>query len=133
MYYPVLADLYNLDPRFRSRIQVLSWEEGKQVIPRREGGCWEWTGYRNWSGAKKTVPYGRIRIPGAGYRASAVYVHRYVYELFWGRIPEGFETHHSCEYTLCCHPMHIHALDPDEHDEIHDHTRNFGMYARGKR
>jgi hypothetical protein len=128
-FTPTHADLFNLDPRFRDKTRVLSWEEGTRVLPRYRGGCWEWIGYVNWSGAHKTVPYGRIRRPRAGARASAVYVHKYVWELFFGRYPEGFESHHDCQYTLCFNPSHTGPIDPDLHDEIHDFVRNLGRWA----
>lgn len=130
-FVPTFADLVHQDARFETKARVLSWDEGGQALPRARGGCWEWTGCVNWSGAHKTVPYGRIRRPGAGYRASPVYVHKYVWELFYGAYPDGDETHHDCQNTLCIHPGHFGPIDPDLHDEIHlGHVRNLGRWAR---
>lgn len=130
-FAPTLADLFNLDPRFRDKTRVLSWEEGSQVLPHSRGGCWEWTGCINWSGARKTVPYGRIRRLRAGMRATPVYVHKYVWELFFGKYPEGHESHHDCRNTRCIHPLHVAPIDPDLHDEIHfGCVRNLGRWAQ---
>lgn len=118
-FIPSLADLFNLDLRFQKYIQV-------------RGSCWVWVGYINWSGANKTVPYGRIRRPKSGSKASAVYVHRYVWELFWGAFPRGKETHHSCRNTLCCNPSHFSPIDPHEHDKQHNHVANLGFRAKKK-
>lgn len=130
-FIPTFADLVHLDPRFEHKTRILSWEEGKMILPRYRGGCWEWTGCLNWSGAKKTIPYGRIRRPGAGQHATPVYVHRYVWELFNGPYPEGLETHHDCENTICFHPGHFGPIEPDEHDLLHlGQVRNLGRWAR---
>lgn len=119
-FVPTLADLINLDRRFEIYIEV------------NENGCWEWIGYKNWSGANKTIPYGRIRRPKSGPKATAVYVHRYVWELFYGSYPSGFETHHKCRNTLCCNPSHYGPIDPVAHDREHDHVANLGFHAKKK-
>lgn len=130
-FVPTLADLFNLDPRFQAKTRVLSWEEGTRVLPKELGGCWEWTGCITWSGRNKTVPYGRIRRPGPGRNGVPAYVHRYVWELFFGSYPDGFESHHDCLSTLCFHPAHVGPIDPDEHDLMHlGHVRNLGRWAQ---
>lgn len=130
-FIPTFADLVHEDPRFEFKVRVLSWEEGNQLLPRARGGCWEWTGYVNWSGANKTIPYGRIRRPKAGAKASAPYVHVYVWEIFFGKYSEGHETHHDCQNTICINPSHYGPIDPDEHDLIHlGQVRNLGRWAR---
>lgn len=130
-FIPTFADLVNLDPRFEHKTRILSWEEGNQVLPRSRGGCWEWTGCITWSGARKTVAYGRIRRPGPGRNGVPAYVHRYVWELFYGVYPEGFESHHDCVNSICFHPGHVGPIDPDLHDEIHfGYVRNLGRWAQ---
>jgi hypothetical protein len=118
-FIPELADLFNLDPRFQRFIRV-------------EGSCWIWTGYKNWSGANKTIPYGRIWFRPKGTAGKPVYVHRYVWELFWGPYPRGHETHHTCAKTLCCNPSHFAPIEPNEHDKLHNHVANLGFRAKKK-
>lgn len=61
------------------------------------GFCWLWTG-------GTTEGYGNVRWDGRSQR-----VHRVVYELLVGPIPEGSEIDHLCRIRSCCNPDH---LDP---------------------
>jgi hypothetical protein len=61
-------------------------------------GCWTWIGCLSPGG------YGRIALRGALWQ-----VHRIVYELFVGPVPEGRVLHHRCRNKRCCNPAH---LDP---------------------
>jgi hypothetical protein len=127
-FIPTLADLFRLDPRFEKYTRVE--DEPNELVG---SACWIWTGHVNWSGAHKTVPYGRIRRRGAPATSAPVYVHRYVWELFYGRYPRGTETHHLCKNTLCCNPVgHFEPLEPKAHDRLHNHVANLGFYARKK-
>jgi HNH endonuclease len=67
---------------------------GKTVI--RPNGCVEWTGGTFQSG------YGRISVNAKGRR-----VHRVVYELLVGPIPEGLTLDHLCRNLICCAPAHL--------------------------
>lgn len=74
------------DPRDESRL----W-------PKVEVGlCWEWTGSLTSNG------YGYIRWDRKFCR-----VHRVVWELLVGPLPEGLEPDHLCRNRKCCNPDHL--------------------------
>jgi hypothetical protein len=62
-------------------------------------GCWLWP----------STSYGRVRHGG-----KVLPVHRLVYELMIGPIPDGLEIDHLCSTPQCCNPMH---LEPVTHAE----------------
>lgn len=64
--------------------------------------CWLWTG------AVDPCGYGRFR---AHVLVSA---HRWAYEQFVGRIPDGLELDHACRVRTCVNPAH---LEPVTHAE----------------
>ena len=61
--------------------------------------CWEWTGRLNASG------YGVV---------TSVFVHRTLYELFSGPIPEGLQIDHLCRNKRCANPTHLEAVTRSE-------------------
>ncbi len=63
-----------------------------------EGDCWEWQGYLDSDG------YGQFYTPTKTYNA-----HRYSYELFVKRVPEGLVVRHKCDYPACVNPNHLEA------------------------
>lgn len=65
--------------------------------------CWEWRGTMYHDG------YGQIIVKGRNHR-----VHRLVYELLIGPIPDGLEIDHLCRNRACCNPRH---LEPVTHRE----------------
>jgi len=68
-----------------------------------DGPCWLWTGPIDPNG------YGRIHFSGRN-----LYVHRAVYELLVGSIPDGLECDHVCRVRRCCNPDHV---EPVTHAE----------------
>lgn len=69
------------------------------------GDCWMWTAAFGDDG------YGRT---SAGRARKNLRVHRYVYELLVGEIPDGLEIDHLCMNKACCNPDH---LEPVTHAE----------------
>ena len=65
--------------------------------------CWEWTGCRSAKG------YGLIYKSGATKR-----VHRVVYELLVGPIPDGLQLDHLCRNRGCANPSHLDPVDTRE-------------------
>lgn len=60
-----------------------------------EGECWVWK--------KKTKnPYGSIDIDG-----KHLLVHRVVWKLVNGPVPEGLDVLHTCDNPPCCNPKHL--------------------------
>lgn len=62
---------------------------------RQEGRCWIWTGDNNGT-------YGNINLDGR-----LQYVHRAMYEIDNGPIPEGMVIAHRCDTPLCVKPSHL--------------------------
>lgn len=71
--------------------------------PVSDSECWQWIGAKG--------EYGKIWVQelGRGYP-----VHRVMWELFRGTIPEGYQIDHLCRNTRCCNPSH---LEPVTHKE----------------
>ena len=76
--------------------------------------CWLWLGADNGKG------YGVI---GSGGRAGHnVYVHRLVWELERGPIPEGLEIDHLCGTRICVNPRHLEPILHRENDRRSPNT-----------
>ena len=58
--------------------------------------CWEWKAYCNEDG------YGTIQC-----EYKSIKVHRLVWELENGLIPEGMDVLHRCDNPPCCNPNHL--------------------------
>lgn len=81
------------------------------------GLCWIWTGPQSSNG------YGFVKWGGQTRR-----VHRVVWEVLVGPIPEGLTMDHLCRVTLCCNPDH---LEPVTHRE--NVLRGYSPHARSAR
>ena len=66
-------------------------------------GCWLWQGYVVRNG------YGQVRM-GKSNR----YVHRVVYELLKGPIPDGLTLDHLCRIRRCANPEHLEPVTGKE-------------------
>lgn len=62
-----------------------------------------------WQGAASRG-YGQIKSNN-----KMIYVHRFSYELTYGKIKKNKEMHHKCENKLCVNPAHLVALTRKEH------------------
>lgn len=82
----------SLDERLWSRIER-----------NRDGQCWVWHGFRNVGG------YGRISV-----KSRQTLVHRLVYEMLIGPIPDGLCVLHTCDNPPCVNPAHLHLGDRRE-------------------
>jgi len=72
-------------------------------IDKQPDGHWIWTRRANSSG------YGTLTVDGR-----SVMVHRLVYELLVGPIPERWTIDHLCRIRLCCNPEHLEPVTYDE-------------------
>jgi hypothetical protein len=61
----------------------------------RSGPCWLWT-------AGKDHGYGRVKINGKYFR-----VHRIIWEMYFGPIPDDIHVLHKCDNPPCCNPEHL--------------------------
>jgi len=97
---------------FWSKIQVGSWEECwnhtvGEVVTRGHGG------------------YGRIRYYGKRWL-----IHRLMYTLAFGDVPQGLDVLHSCDNPRCCNPAHL-WLGTDK-DNAQDKSRKGRCRGRDK-
>jgi HNH endonuclease len=72
-----------------------------------ENNCWVWIGTRN-NGKKG----GHARFYFEGRVGLA---HRFAYEHWVGKIPDGYELHHVCEHSWCVNPGHLKAISNADH------------------
>lgn len=72
-------------------------------LVRTPSGCLIWTGRRLPKG------YGQITVNGRNQL-----VHRLMYALYVGPIPDGYEIDHLCRVTSCAEPADLEAVTPEE-------------------
>jgi len=80
------------DPLFRVHAPL---EERTWTRIEKTDTCWLWTG-------ALSNGYGIFT-----YRGKHYLVHRYIYELVVGSIPEGLTLDHLCRVRNCCRPEHL--------------------------
>ena len=72
---------------------------------------WYWVGSLHTKGNGGAYGYLYLGRSGRrGRRSPMVMIHRYVYELLVGQIPEGLVIDHLCGERLCCRPSHLEAV-----------------------
>lgn len=76
-----------------------------RYIPEPNSGCWLWTGNTMSNG------YGVMSL---GKRRVKMLAHRYAYEQYKGRIPEGLVLDHLCRVVCCVNPEHLEAVEQRE-------------------
>lgn len=72
-------------------------------IPVTETGCWLWIGATNTQG------YGQINV-----HYKHAMAHRFAYEKYIGKIPEGLTLDHLCKVTSCVNPSHLEPVTMKE-------------------
>jgi hypothetical protein len=84
-----------------------------------ENGCW------NWKLGKDIGGYGRMKVSeGSRKNFRTVSSHRYSWELWNGKIPDGLNVLHRCDNSACCNPEHLFLGTQKEN--IHD------MHKKGR-
>lgn len=86
----------------------LPFDYQNKIMPEPMSGCWIWTGSLSFNG------YGRKRAPLPNPTANVVAVHREVYKMLVGPIPDGKQLDHLCRIRSCCNPSHLEPVTCQE-------------------
>jgi hypothetical protein len=82
-------------PKERTQVTDLEWNGTC---------CWRWLGAHKRDGRPVL---------------NQKYVYRILYERERGPLPQGRDTHHSCERSWCINPWHVEPMTHSEHMKIH--------------
>jgi len=88
--------------RFRKFVEVDPVDQIKK--------CWIWIGCL-------CKGYGVFSLAG-----KKIYVHRWIWELVHGAIPDSMQIHHVCGVKSCCNPRHLELIDHSSHMKKHAAT-----------
>lgn len=69
-----------------------------------DNGCWHWAG--RWTSGDG---YNKV-----SYQGKAWMVHRLIYTLMVGPIPDGLVLDHTCRDRACCNPKHLEPVTQKE-------------------
>lgn len=83
--------------------EVRFWAKVKKV-----DDCWYWQGGISHKGYGKFQPKARLDMSA----------HKYSYELKFGKVPTGFDLHHTCKHKRCVNPDHLVPVDSNEHRKL---------------
>jgi len=89
-------------------------------------GCWIWTGAHCCSHYSKKWPYGHFMSATRSKGGKQVMAHRFSYEFYRGKIPDGLVLDHLCRNTLCVNPDHLEIVTRKENTNrgvIHERTK----------
>ena len=101
-------------PKIRA-LEERFWEK----VIKHDGGCWEWTAYRDRNG------YGTIGSDQP--RKSDLYAHRVSWEIHNGPVPGGMLVCHHCDNPQCTNPKHLFL--GTQQDNINDMMKK-GRYGK---
>src|SRR5229473_3522034 len=79
-----------------------------------DNGCWEWVGCLTPKG------YGQLRSPEGRTR----FAHRWMYEHYFGPVPEGKMLDHKCRLRRCVNPYHLQVVTNAENLATADYSKN---------
>jgi len=83
-------------------MNILEWFFSK-ILEDEKTGCWIWASCKNNS------QYPRFNLYKKSYLG-----HRFAYELFKGKIPDGLVMDHLCRIPACVNPEHLEAVTNKE-------------------
>lgn len=96
----------------KARLAAMTLKDKKVTSKYVNTPCWRYTGWTDKGG------YGRFSVPRkgdtTGKKRTHIYVHRLVWELQYGPIPEGMEPDHLCYTRNCVRPSHLDLVTHDE-------------------
>lgn len=96
----------------KARLAALTKKMTKVTSDYVDTPCWLYMGWKDRNG------YGRFSIPRegdtTGKKRTHIYVHRLVWEMSHGVIPDGMDIDHLCYNRNCIRPSHLELVTHDE-------------------